>query len=382
MEYPIDDYLALWWHGEMRLPEPDLIAWARRQRLLPLLGWRADTEGWQFPEAITGAIRRSRLAVAASQTVANLQLTTLGDIAQRLSIPVVLVKGAAAAEAYPEPWMRPYGDIDLLVSSSDASRLLIGLRAHGYTEAHGLPGTRHEHLPPMAPADGGRWVEIHTSLAWVQNRALFALGSWVDRLHDSRRYPGLSVPDPADHVLYLVFHGIVQHSLQRSIQVLADLRFCSSSWVDHDWGRLHDLAKTSGLTHALGLAVALGIWFWNGDWGISKSTALRAPPASVLATAQNAVMWPEADADLPQVWRRFPDSNVVELLRYARTMLTGDPAETQGMSTKRRLVLGAQRPVYLLRTYTGAIWRLLKGEPGIRSAWRAQRDLQNWLREG
>ncbi len=126
-----DDYLALWWHGEVRLPEEALIAWARSQRLLPLLGWRAQQEGWELPQSLTEAIRRTRMTVAIGQVLADRQLKALGEIAQELDIPIVLVKGAAAAEAYPEPWMRPYGDIDLLIAEADGGRLLDSAQAPG-----------------------------------------------------------------------------------------------------------------------------------------------------------------------------------------------------------------------------------------------------------
>ncbi|MCU0522300.1 MAG: nucleotidyltransferase family protein [Anaerolineae bacterium] len=376
-----DDYLALWWHGEVRRPEAELIAWARRQRLLPLLGWRADRDGWHLPDALTTAIRRSRLTVAASQALTNQQLRALGETAQSLSMPVVLVKGAAAAEAYPAPWMRPYGDIDLLVDEADAAALLIELRKRGYSDAKGIPGTRHEHLPPLQHIGGGHWVEVHTSLAWIQDQPLFNLRMWADRLCPLSTYPGLAQPNSVDHTLYLIFHGIVQHELERSVQVLADLKFQTESWTCDDWRRLRTQAEETGMVHAVGLAMELAEWFWADRTPEGAESGFPKAPRSLLAAAEHVILDPTSNIPLPHIWRRSPLGSLRGLLPFARALLLGDPAEIHVMGARQRLALCIQRPTYLIRNYGASLWQLLRGDPATRAAWRAQRDLQTWLRE-
>ena len=51
------------------------------------------------------------------------------------------------------------------------------------------------------------------------------------------------------------------------------------------------------------------------------------------------------------------------------------------MSARQRLALAIQRPIYLLRSYGKILWQLFRGDPATRAAWRAQRDLQAWLRQ-
>ncbi len=225
----LDDTLALWWRGEIRRPEPELIAWARRQRLLPLLGWRAQQLGWELPAAMTEAIRRSRMAVAAQQALTHQQLRRLGEIAQHLAIPVVLVKGAAAAEAYPEPWMRPYGDIDLLIDEVNASPYLKALRDNGYQDVAGTPGTRHEHLPPLMDPNTGGWVEIHTA-SWIQNRIALHSELQGDRLRPIANSPGLTRRTRWT-IRSTCCSTAFTTRLERSVQVLTDVWFWTEHWM-------------------------------------------------------------------------------------------------------------------------------------------------------
>lgn len=378
----LDDTLALWWRGEIRRPVTELITWARRQRLLPLLGWRAQQLGWELPAAMTEAIRRSRMAVAAQQALTHQQLRTLGEIAQHLAIPVVLVKGAAAAEAYPEPWMRPYGDIDLLIDEVNASPYLKALRDNGYQDVAGTPGTRHEHLPPLMDPNTGGWVEIHTSLAWIQNRSLFTLSSWADRLRPIANSPGLYAPNPMDHTLYLLFHGIVQHDLERSVQVLTDVWFWTEHWDEREWHKMRSLAEATEMLYAVGLGIELTAWFWGENRYREARMLFPSPPPSLIAMAQRTLVGLPSREHLPHIWRRVPDISPRSLLAFVSSMLFGDSAEIHGTTMRGRLSLFGKRTTYLVRNYSLAMWRLLRGDPATRAAWHAQRDLQAWLRQG
>lgn len=382
MDAPLDDILALWWHGEVRLPESELITWARRQRLLPLLGWRAQQLGWELPVAMTEAIRRSQLAVAVSQTIIDQQLIALGQIAQKLGIVVVLVKGAAAAAAYPEPWMRPYADIDLLIHEADASQYLRALRDNGYQDAEVTPGTRHEHLQPLVDPNTGRWVEVHTSLAWIHNRSLFTLSSWKDRLRPIADSPGLYAPGPIEHTLYFVFHGIVQHDLERSVQILTDVWFWTKHWDEGEWHQMRSLAEASELLSAVGLGIELTAWFWGEDRYREARQLFPSPPRSLVAMAQRTLVGLHSQELLPHIWRRVPGIDPRSLLAFVSAMLFGDGAESQEMTMRQRLSLLGKRTTYLVRNYSLAMWRLLRGDPALRAAWKAQRDLQAWLRQG
>jgi hypothetical protein len=382
MTISVHDYLALWWHGEIRVPERELLKWARRERLLPLLGWRSQTQGWALPQTLDEAIHRRRREVTAGQLLMHEQLEAIGAIATECNIPVILVKGAAAAEAYPAAWMRPYGDIDLLVTEDDGSRLFRALKQHGYNQIESALGNRHVHLPPLQLTPEAPWVEIHTSLALRQGEALFTFKTWQAALRPSRRYPGLHVPHPADHLLYLIFHGIVQHEMERSVQVLTDLKFWTEDWKAEAWAILHEKATEAGLLRAVGLALALAAWFWDAPWPDEVSALFPTPPEPLLARSQAAISTPDAHGPLPHLWQHVISRDLAGTLAYLRLVLLGDPAQQQWMSAQERLRYFLRRPGTLLRNYGATLRRLLEGDPELRAAWRTQRELQTWLREG
>lgn len=376
-----DDYLALWWHGECRLPEDELIAWAGRQRLLPLLGWRAEEQSRQLPEALTEAIRRARMIVAVRQTLADQQLRALGATADRLGIPLVLVKGAAAAAAYPEPWMRPYGDIDLLIDEADIRRFLASLTAQGYAPTRWAEGRQTRHYPPLVPPTRGVHVEVHTAMGRERGRILFTSDQWERAFRPSDAYPGLHLPGPHDHVLYLIYHAIIHHDLAMGLQPYADMGFHTQAWTASDWHTLAEMAADLGIERALRLALALTRWFWQAEGEVTLPN-LEPPETEISELAKSVAVGTQAQTWVPHLWRDSPDYSLAGLATWVRKVLLGDPAQLQAYTRRERLRFHLQRPFKLVQNHGTSIWRLLRGDPAARAAWRTQRDLQTWLREG
>jgi hypothetical protein len=373
----MDDCLALWQRGEVLLPEATLLRWLRRNRLLPLLGWRAEAEGWTLPDAVATAIHQQRLHVAVGQILVDQQLAALGELARQLEIPVVLVKGAAAAQAYPAPWMHPFGDIDVLVDAGEITRFYEALRATGYAQAPGTEGMRAWHLPPLIPAGRGARVEIHPALSQEQGRWLFTVAQWQARLQPAH-YPGLLAPHPVDHVLYLVHHALIHHEMQMGLQTLSDLWFWTRGWDGDDWAQLETTAAEAEMARAVGLGMALTRWFWPAP--IAEAAAFPTPSDDVLAAAQAAISGLSAQPRLPNMWRDAPTYSVRGALAYVRTVLWGDTGQLDGLPWREQLAYHIHRPSELLRNHGTSLWQLLTGDPATRAAWRRQRDLQRWLR--
>lgn len=144
-------------------PRWDLIlAWARAERLGPLLTYSLDQAGLgqapSIPAPVRDSLRREYLAAAAKFAI-------LSDAAGQLlrafgpaGIPVIVLKGMALAEtAYPNPALRPMEDLDLMVRASDLDGTVQVLRDAGYREAwHGFPDFERE--------DGLIDVDLHTGL--------------------------------------------------------------------------------------------------------------------------------------------------------------------------------------------------------------------------
>ncbi len=97
-------------------------------------------------------------------------------------IPCVILKGAAAAMAYPRPTLRTMGDVDFLVKRSDFEKASALLEENGYVLTHEKDFVSHHygcaknHIPiPRQIDTSTRWAQAEPQNAWVRYR-------WVQTL--------------------------------------------------------------------------------------------------------------------------------------------------------------------------------------------------------
>ncbi len=371
-------YFALWLRGECAAPEQHLLAWAHSQRLLPLLLWRAQQQEWNLPPSFARAARDARYREQAQQMLAESQLRALGTLALSLNIPVVLVKGASVAQAYPEPWMRPFSDIDLLVAETHLPVFLDALIDAGYGWIETMVGQRGWHLPPLAPKGAGLKIEVHTSLAREREQALFTFEQWRDALQPWALVPGLWLPDPVEHALYMVHHAVAHHELTLGLLPFADLKFWTQSWDLYAWQRLAAKSMLVGLHRAVGLALALTAWMWDTAWQAEIQQLFPSPSSEILITARRIVLG-EGVQKLPRVWRDLPERNVRGMLRYLNLILLGDPDTRRALPWKERVKFYLHRPFQLVRNHAPTLWRLARGDRRTCQAWQVTRQLQQWM---
>jgi hypothetical protein len=370
-------YMALWWRGEAVLPEAALLAWAAGQRVLPLLAWRAEQAGWTLPPTLAQAARKARYRTAARQALARDQLQTLSEVGQQVGAPAVLVKGAAVADVYPRPWMRPYHDIDLLLPQAATSAWVTALRERGYTAK--ASGNRAAHLPPLWPPQAGLPLELHTSLSYQPDMPpAFTFERWRGHLRPLAGHPGLQVPDPVAHAAYLLYHAIGAHELTLGLLPLADFKFWMDGWSEVAWEALAREVAARELLRAARLGLALTAWCWDAPWPPVVADLLPAPPSDLLAMAQGIAMG-ELTQRLPHVDRDMPSRDLRGLLSYVRLVLLGDPAQRRDMPWQHQVGFYITRPFRLLKNHGPTLWRLVRGDARTQGAVRAQRRLQEWI---
>jgi len=219
-----------------------------------LLGSGAGALGWW-------RVRHSdlRTSPAALQLQQAYHLNTLQatiherDIAQVLTLlraaglEPVLVKGWASAQLYPEPGLRPYGDLDLCV------------RLEQYVAAQAVL---------QSPAGRAYYVDLHREFATLDDRSL-------DDLYPHSQLVRLSEVDvrllgPEDHLRLLCVH-FLRHGAWRplwlcDIAAALESRPSSFDWdrcLGHNRRRADWVACTIGLAHQL-LGVSIedtpGVW--------------------------------------------------------------------------------------------------------------------------
>lgn len=81
------------------------------------------------------------------------------------SIPCVIIKGAAAAMAYPHPTLRSMGDVDILVKRADQNRAAELMEANGFTVTHDKDHLRHHYNYSKDKIS----FELHKRLAVIDN---------------------------------------------------------------------------------------------------------------------------------------------------------------------------------------------------------------------
>lgn len=206
------------WRYLARLTEAEGVAPLAYARLLAL------GEAARLPDSI-----RQRLSGAYYNTSAqnSLMLRELGEVLGALAeaeIPAVVLKGASLAlTVYPDPGLRPMGDLDLLIAESQvesATRLMLA-RGYRIQEPEILPGINRE-LVHAAHLQGGPAGRVELELHWnliagaADQRAVpsdwfFAqTAPFILPFSPPPARPYLHL-HPAAHLLYLAAHQRLRH---------------------------------------------------------------------------------------------------------------------------------------------------------------------------
>ncbi|MBN1922957.1 MAG: nucleotidyltransferase family protein [Anaerolineae bacterium] len=368
--------LRYWWHGQLEGSPEALIAWSRSARLLPLLGWRAQERGWPLPDDLLQAARRERYAETARQQLAHAQLQTLAALATEKGFTPLLVKGPVVAAAYPDPALRTYNDLDLLLPVEQAEPFMAALLRSGYRAF--ADGQRSYHLPPLRPPHQGYNVEIHTTLRHESGAGRFTFAELSEVMRPWQLTPGLFILEPVFHALYLVYHQLERHQLSLGVLPLADLYFWTHGWTGVEWATLAKQAAAAQLERSVRLALALTTWFWDEPWPTWVSERFPPPEPRVLDLGKQLVVG-ELGGRTPRLWRDLPEKSVRGWLTYGWMLLRGNPAALSSLSWQQRARFYLLRPFSLLKFHGPTLWRLLRGDRRTRATLHAQDTLTDWL---
>lgn len=144
------------------------VAAATRHRVRPLLAWllRQRRELEQWPAAIREPLLAAERAEAIVEACRRAELGRLLRAFERHQVPVLLLKGAALAYShYPEPWLRPREDTDLLVRPADAARASAVIEQAGYLAFRSVSGAIVSHQQSYR-RDAGGGIRHDVDLHW------------------------------------------------------------------------------------------------------------------------------------------------------------------------------------------------------------------------
>jgi hypothetical protein len=230
--------LAGSWRREPPRPEFDSSELAGAVGLLvgsgaAALAWwkirRAGMSGEQF----AGPLRQSYRTQALQVALREREVESVFKLLRSESVEPILMKGRAAALLYPEPGLRPPGDIDLLVRPEDRARAKLALRG--------------------ATQSVRAYVDFtHSEFAGDEN--------WRDEVFGRSRLVRLGetpvrVLGPEDHLRFLCLH-FLRHSAYRPLWLCDIAAALEAAPPDFDWHLLlgEDATKRNWVACALDLS--------------------------------------------------------------------------------------------------------------------------------
>jgi len=251
-----------------------LTALAREQRMAPMLDYRDEQAGrqWPIPDDVRAAWRAGATRAAMRALEFERALRNSAAVMAAADVPFIALKGSWLAwHAYPKPGLRPMRDIDLWVPADRALAAQAALIAAGGTEiSHGYDAAEtlvHDAktLPPVRSPYGGIIIELHLHLSHHHGP------DDGDGKGDDHAPPEDLLPDrmvtpwgghpmgylsPTDTLLHLIVHSAYDHGFNNGPGVFDDIAFTLNRHAI-DWPRFWTRAAQQGWTKGCVLLLAL-----------------------------------------------------------------------------------------------------------------------------
>jgi hypothetical protein len=207
----------------------------------------ACEEGWLKLEEIQvrRLVAEHRKAMTLS-LLAECELVLLSETFREAGVPIVVLKGPVLAhQFYPDPTLRPFVDLDLLVKTSDWRRACDVLSGAGYVRLTPEPGAGFDERFGKAATharESGAEVDLHRTLVvgpyglWIDPEELMA--STVPLHIANRHYSRL---DDTALLLHQCMHAVLGEKRTRLLPLRDIAQILRRGNID--WLRLTDWAQ-------------------------------------------------------------------------------------------------------------------------------------------
>ncbi|MHB1414174.1 MAG: nucleotidyltransferase domain-containing protein, partial [Chloroflexota bacterium] len=280
--------------GEVRLDWREVSDLLLSQGLAPLAYPSLAALDSAVPDAVRANLRASYLAAAVREEVwlEPLLRRTL-DALQGEGLEPIVLKGAALAyTAYPKPFLRTMGDIDLLLPREQVARASQTLQKIGLRANDVGPRTDH-HLPMHYMSAGQLGVELHYDVLPASNP--FAVN--VEDLRSRSQAATLAhvsarVLSPADALHLACVHMSYAHRYRAlPLRTLTDIMAITTSYRGKlDWDLFLAAAKSSRTAGAVYWPLVLS-QAWLGA-PVPESVLSEMAPSPVMRRLVGAVAEP------------------------------------------------------------------------------------------
>jgi hypothetical protein len=262
-------------------------------------------------ELVPPEIRQALVDRQRAQIFFTLRLTAeLFRILDRFTsegIGALVVKGPVlAVQAYGDPAMRAYGDLDLLVRQRDIRRATELMSAAGYAPAVPLSAIDAGKIPGQylfSNADSKLIVELHNDLTLRYFPRRLPLEDFFMRQIrvplDAHEAPALSVED---ELVLICIHG-AKHFWER-LMWIADVAALASRQTGIDWQRVADSAQAVGAERMVHTGLRLASDLLKAQLPDKVLAMVQADPVAARLAEQTCKWLPAAGYAPPGLFER------------------------------------------------------------------------------
>ncbi len=253
----------------------------------PFLYYRARSLGLKLPEQIEKEWLGIYLYQIAEEKKARCQIKELKEILDSEGIPFIPLKGASAMlRLYPQPGLRTFVDLDILIPDDGVDQFKRAMKIAGYKPISARNSPEDEelqkfdsHLDPICK-DGSLMIESHLSIRGVRGDHLAALSEiWEEKEETNSDGIRVSHLNKEQFIVHTLLHSSRHLSEEgfTEIKWLIDLLYAIRKWRI-DWSKVRDVARKWGVEKEMLPVMATLNQYWQTDIPLpipSKPVALN-----------------------------------------------------------------------------------------------------------
>ncbi len=319
--------------------------------------------------SVSPGIRQALADRQRAQIFFSLRLTAelfgLLELFSSQGIEALVVKGPVlAVQAYGDPAMRSYGDLDMLVRQRNIRRATELMSAAGYVPAVSLSAIDAGRIPGQylfSKPDSKLIVELHNDCTLRYFPRRLPLEEFFARQIrvrvDGHDVSALSVED---ELVLICIHG-AKHFWER-LMWIADVAALISRQTAINWERVADSAKAVGAERMLHTGLRLASDLLKAQLPGKVQAAVQADTAATRLAAQTRKWLPAAGFSPPGLFERAffrmrMRGNVISgsayLLRLALSS-TEEDWQSDAQGNRHPILEVLRRPIRLARKYSRA----------------------------
>ena len=202
-----------------------------------------------LPADLAAKTSKLKAMMIANDTLKQIELATLFDALNQAGISSVLIKGSALAYSlYPNPWLRPRSDSDILIAPADLSGCETVFKQLGYQKLFAINGEYVSYQNTYGKALAGDSF-INIDLHWhINNRqmlsqtftskALLEDGQTLSHLSKAELNTNVNIPSMIDSLLIACLHRAGHHNKEERLTWLYDIHLLANRLCKDQWQQL------------------------------------------------------------------------------------------------------------------------------------------------